>query len=205
MLDNWNKNTNVWLRECVYKRVTPKGKKPGFRSTMLTFGTSAFWHGIAGGYYMAFFLGGFVQTAGRLCRSNLRPLFLQAPSQLAPSIVSEKQPMRRPEPPPTSLKPLYDAAGVICSVLILNFAAAPFMVQSIRDSLTVWRQLDFYGLWMVGGCLVFFWSGGAKLLRPTKRPVPRAEVTTPSTPGTPGSHVIPPVDETIKEVEKRLR
>lgn len=43
LLDSWNINTNVWLRECVYKRVTPPGKKPGFRSSMMTFGTSAFW------------------------------------------------------------------------------------------------------------------------------------------------------------------
>ncbi len=43
LLDSWNMKTNVWLRECVYKRVTPKGKKPGFRSGMITFGTSAFW------------------------------------------------------------------------------------------------------------------------------------------------------------------
>lgn len=43
LLDSWNMNTNVWLRNCVYKRVTPKGKKPGFRSSMITFGTSAFW------------------------------------------------------------------------------------------------------------------------------------------------------------------
>ena len=42
LLDSWNMKTNVWLRECIYKRVTPKGKKPGFRSSMLTFGTSAF-------------------------------------------------------------------------------------------------------------------------------------------------------------------
>lgn len=35
--------TNVWLRECVYKRVTPPGKKPGFSSSMITFATSAFW------------------------------------------------------------------------------------------------------------------------------------------------------------------
>lgn len=45
LLDSWNMKTNVWLRECVYKRVTPKGKKPGFRSSMITFGTSAFWVG----------------------------------------------------------------------------------------------------------------------------------------------------------------
>ena len=35
--------TNIWLRECVYKRVTPKGKKPGFQSSLATFMTSAFW------------------------------------------------------------------------------------------------------------------------------------------------------------------
>lgn len=43
ILDSWNMKTNVWLRECVYKRVTPKGKKPGFRSTLTTSLTSAFW------------------------------------------------------------------------------------------------------------------------------------------------------------------
>jgi lysophospholipid acyltransferase len=43
LLDSWNMKTNQWLRECVYKRVTPRGKKPGFRSSMLTFATSAFW------------------------------------------------------------------------------------------------------------------------------------------------------------------
>jgi len=43
LLDSWNTKTNVWLRECVYKRVTPKGKKPGFQSSMTTFITSAVW------------------------------------------------------------------------------------------------------------------------------------------------------------------
>jgi lysophospholipid acyltransferase len=43
LLDSWNMKTNVWLRECIYKRVTPKGKKPGNMSSMITFFTSAFW------------------------------------------------------------------------------------------------------------------------------------------------------------------
>ena len=43
LLDSWNMKTNVWLRECVYKRVTPKGEKPGNVSSMITFFTSAFW------------------------------------------------------------------------------------------------------------------------------------------------------------------
>jgi lysophospholipid acyltransferase len=65
--------TNVWLRECIYKRVTAKGKKPGFKSSMITFATSAFWHGIAGGYYLTFFLGGFITTAARLARAKYVP------------------------------------------------------------------------------------------------------------------------------------
>ena len=47
VLDSWNMKANVWLRECVYKRVTPKGKKPGFSSSMITFATSAFWVSVA--------------------------------------------------------------------------------------------------------------------------------------------------------------
>ena len=43
VVDSWNINTNVWLRECVYKRVTPKGEKAGFKSSTLTYLTSAIW------------------------------------------------------------------------------------------------------------------------------------------------------------------
>ena len=43
LVDSWNIKTNVWLRECMYKRVTPKGEKAGFRSSILTYLTSAVW------------------------------------------------------------------------------------------------------------------------------------------------------------------
>jgi hypothetical protein len=29
LLDSWNMNANVWLRECIYKRLAKKGRKPG--------------------------------------------------------------------------------------------------------------------------------------------------------------------------------
>lgn len=64
-LDNWNKNTNHWLRNYVYLRVTPKGKKPGFRASLATFSTSAFWHGFYPGYYMSFILAAFLQTVAK--------------------------------------------------------------------------------------------------------------------------------------------
>lgn len=43
LLDSWNCRTNVWLRECVYKRLAKKGQKPGSFQSMATFVTSAFW------------------------------------------------------------------------------------------------------------------------------------------------------------------
>jgi len=43
LLDSWNMKTNVWLRECVYKRVAPVGRKPGNSATVLTYLTSALW------------------------------------------------------------------------------------------------------------------------------------------------------------------
>ena len=64
-LGSWNKNTNHWLKNYIYLRVTPKGKKPGFRASMATFGTSAFWHGFYPGYYLTFVLGSFIQTAAK--------------------------------------------------------------------------------------------------------------------------------------------
>ena len=64
-LENWNMNTNKWLRNYVYLRVTPKGKKPGFRASLATFTTSAFWHGFYPGYYLSFILAAFIQTTAK--------------------------------------------------------------------------------------------------------------------------------------------
>ncbi|KAH9947320.1 MBOAT, membrane-bound O-acyltransferase family-domain-containing protein [Amylocystis lapponica] len=207
MLDSWNMKTNVWLRECVYKRVTPQGKKPGFRSSMTTFATSAFWkltggvllaqHGISGGYYLAFFLAGFVQTVGRLCRAHLRPLVLPATYVAARGA---------PPPPQTSIKIAYDVVGTICAVMMMNYVAAPFMLLSVKDSLHGWASVGWHGHWMIGGALVFFYAGGTGFLRKTQaKRVKKAGVqsTQPTTPGaTDASLVLPPVDSAAKEVEK---
>lgn len=64
-LGSWNLNTNHWLRNYIYLRVTPKGKKPGFRASLATFLTSAFWHGFAPGYYLTFAMGAIVQNVAK--------------------------------------------------------------------------------------------------------------------------------------------
>ncbi|KAI0092435.1 MBOAT, membrane-bound O-acyltransferase family-domain-containing protein [Irpex rosettiformis] len=204
LLDSWNMKTNVWLRECVYKRVTPKGKKPGFRSSMLTFATSAFWHGISAGYYLTFLLGGFVQTVGRLCRSNIRPLFLPA------TYVEQRG---APPPPQTAIKRVYDFIGAILTTMILNYMAAPFMLLTWHDSILGWSRLGWYGHIAIGGTLAFFHLGGTKFLKKTQAArakkagvaVNGKATTTPHGSGTstPGEvPVLPPLDSMVKEVEK---
>ncbi|PPR01662.1 hypothetical protein CVT26_013103 [Gymnopilus dilepis] len=151
LLDSWNMKTNIWLRECVYKRVTPKGKKPGNMSSMITFFTSAFWHGIASGYYLTFLMGGFITAAARQARANIRPLLLPPPD--------------KPHASPSLLKRLYDISGVILSFMILNYAASPFILLSAEDSIKTWARLGWYGHIIVMGGLLFFYAGGAKWCR----------------------------------------
>ncbi|KAF7331726.1 Lysophospholipid acyltransferase [Mycena kentingensis (nom. inval.)] len=148
LLDSWNMKTNIWLRECVYKRVAPKGKKPGFTASMLTFATSAFWHGIAGGYYLTFLTGGFVSSIARLARANFRPLVLPAPGARS-----------------SIWKRLYDVLGGLVTLLLLNYTVIPFMVLAIDSSLLAWARVAFYGHFIILGTMLFFYTGGAKFCR----------------------------------------
>ncbi|KAJ6627426.1 endoplasmic reticulum protein [Mycena sp. CBHHK59/15] len=175
LLDAWNMKTNVWLRECVYKRVTPKGKKPGFRSSMITFATSAFWHGIATGYYLTFLTGGFITTIGRLARASFRPLVLPAPGA-----------------PPSLAKQAYDVAGTVVSILLLNYAASPFMLLTATSSFTSWTRLGWYGHIIIGGAMVFFYSGGTKLLRGLQKKQAAKQESGTTTPVQEKQFMVPP-------------
>ncbi|KAG8734305.1 lysophospholipid acyltransferase [Ceratobasidium sp. 428] len=218
LLDNWNINTNAWLRNCIYKRVTPQGKRPGFRSSMLTFLTSALWHGIYGGYYLTFILGGFIQTVARQCRTYLRPLF--TPPLLAPPPAKGEKPAKTalPAPPPTLPKRIYDILGVVCTQLLLNYATAPFCLLTVSESLTSWRNMAWYGHIMVLVPLVFFKSPGKRVLaRMATQRQDRARLLAQGTPElvvlppTPASEkfsdvpdVVPPVYEILDQSKKKV-
>jgi len=128
-LGNWNINTNNWLRNYIYLRVTPKGKKPGFRASMATFVTSAFWHGFYPGYYLAFVLASFIQTVAKNCRRHFRPFFLDPKTSQ-----------------PTSSKLYYDIFSLIVTQITFSFAAAPFVLLTMPASLLVWSRVYFYGV-----------------------------------------------------------
>ncbi|KAF8450925.1 MBOAT, membrane-bound O-acyltransferase family-domain-containing protein [Boletus edulis BED1] len=185
LLDSWNINTNIWLRECVYKRVTPKGKKPGFGSTLITFVTSAFWHGIAIGYYFTFILGGFVTYLGRKCRGGFRPLVLPSPGA-----------------PPTWAKRVYDFLGMLLSTLLVNYVAAPFLLLSFTDSIEAWSRVGWYGCWIVGFGVVFFNAGGSEYLQSLQKK--QAHAMDGEKPLTPSPGVVVPLEPAVEELKTRM-
>lgn len=228
LIDSWNIKTNVWLRECVYKRVTPKGKKAGFKSSMLTYLTSAIWvcpnlwhdvnahcavhfslqHGISAGYYFTFLLGGFVTTVARLARSTFRPLLCPVVSEPTGHKSADGRNARSSQPSAGLLKTAYDVVGTICTVLMVNFIATPFILLHTSDSIEAWRRLCWYGLWMILGAMVFFYSGGTAWLKGLQAErVRRENVASVFTSGTVTPSVPPtvlPLDAVFREAEKKL-
>ncbi|EYE97245.1 lysophospholipid acyltransferase [Aspergillus ruber CBS 135680] len=177
-LGSWNKNTNHWLKNYVYLRVTPKGKKPGFRASMATFGTSAFWHGFYPGYYMTFVLGSFIQTVAKNFRRHIRPFFLTPDGTK-----------------PTPNKRYYDIASWLATQLTLSFTVMPFIFLSFADSMAVWQSVYYYGILTTLSSLAFFSSPVKKIFikklqtrasgtAGAKKPV---SVSAPSGPTTPGA------------------
>ncbi|KAH8653650.1 MBOAT, membrane-bound O-acyltransferase family-domain-containing protein [Xylariales sp. PMI_506] len=147
-LENWNMNTNKWLRYYIYLRVTPRNKKPGFRASLATFGTSAFWHGFYPGYYLTFLLASFVQTAAKHFRRNVRPFFLDPITQ-----------------EPLASKKYYDIASWLATQFTFSFVVSPFVVLSFSESLAVWGRVYFYAVITTAGSLAFFASPSKQWLR----------------------------------------
>ncbi|KAK3717289.1 Lysophospholipid acyltransferase [Vermiconidia calcicola] len=197
-LGNWNINTNHWLRNYIYLRVTPKGKKPGFRASMATFVTSAFWHGFEPGYYMAFVLASFIQNVAKNFRRLLRPFFLAADGKKA-----------------TQYKPYYDVLTWLVTQLAFSFTTAPFILLSIHDSMLAWARVYFYCVIGVTICSIFLVTPGKTYLqkqikaRSSKPELRRNESqeglqgATLGVPSEPGQEFDEMVDEIIVEVKKR--
>jgi lysophospholipid acyltransferase len=97
-------------------------------------------------------MGGFITAAARQARANFRPLIVPPPGSSA-------------KPPPAIVKHIYDLLGILVSILILNYAASPFIILSARDSITTWQRLGWYGHIIILGSLVFFSFGGNKYFR----------------------------------------
>ncbi|KAL9090422.1 MAG: hypothetical protein Q9159_001951 [Coniocarpon cinnabarinum] len=162
-LGNWNINTNNWLRNYVYLRVTPKGEKPGFLASLSTFGASAFWHGFMPGYYLTFILGAFLQTVAKHFRRWVRPFFLHPFTDA-----------------PLPSKRYYDFVSWVATQMALSFCVAPFLLLQLHNCMQVWAAVYFYVLFGVALSLGFFNSPGKDILR--RRLAERAKAAGISTP-----------------------
>lgn len=141
VMSSWNQNTNKWLKNYVYLRSVKKGKKPGFRSTLLTFLVSAFWHGTRPGYYLAFATGALAQTCNRIYRRNIRPIFLQADGVT-----------------PQPSKIFYDIICYLVTQAALAYMVQPFVILDLKESLYVWGTT--YYIIHVGMALTIFGFSG---------------------------------------------
>ena len=171
-IENWNMNTNNWLRNYMYLRVTPKGKKPGFRASLATFTTSAIWHGFYPGYYLTFVLGAFVQTIAKseshvALLSPLPPIPFPFPHEFnlrKPLNSTDVRGYIRPffftpdGTQPTPYKPYYDFLSYLATQLAFAFTAAPFVLLSLQDSLLVWSRVYFYTIIGAAAAMAFFAS-----------------------------------------------
>jgi len=176
----------VWLRDCIYKRLVKKGRKPGTMESMATFLTSAVWvsvlpqfrdmvdideHGFDAGYYsrsshvmaltsVAFIMAGVLTSLGRQMRHSVRPYFLP-PSTSPPSA-----PNSLPKwPYPNTAKRAYDVAGWIMVQTNLNYIASAFVLLSLKDCVRAWHRMGWYTPVLVTIAMVFFQSGGRRALR----------------------------------------
>ncbi len=162
-LENWNMNTNHWLRNYMYLRVTPKGKKPGFRASLATFVTSAFWHGFYPGYYLSFVLAAFLQT---IAKSTYTPhntsnfTYLNHNTDIPPDVRRHIRPffLTPDGTRPTPYKPYYDAFSYLATQAAFCFTTVPFVLLTLRDSLLVWSRVYFYAIFGAAATMAFFAS-----------------------------------------------
>ena len=83
-----------------------------------------------------------------MARANFRPIFLP----VAPQTTS-------------TTKAVYDILTIVVTFLTVNYATTPFMLGNLHDSLVSWSLVGWYGHILIISALIFFYAGGAKMLK----------------------------------------
>jgi len=123
IIDNWNIPCQHWLKYHVFFRLIPVF---GTRvAKIITFVTSAFWHGFYPGYYLFFISGAFLEPIAQLIRDNFRWRFMNADGTEKPT------------------KILYDIVGWIVTFYTIDYLTIAFRLLDYSDGITVWRSVYF--------------------------------------------------------------
>ena len=91
--------------------------------------------------------------------------------------------------------------------MMTNYCAMPFMLLGVKRSLVGWANVGWYGHFMIGGTMAFFYAGGTGYLKRIQaRRIKKYEgkISPPTGPATPNPLVAPPVDIALDEVDKKL-
>jgi lysophospholipid acyltransferase len=131
---NWNICTGNWLRNYVYDRAQPYGKKPGFYALLVTQTVSGVWHGLYAGYWLFFVHSAFMLQGSRF-------LF---------KLVSAA---------PKSLQPALRLAHGLVSSLQLNYLAVAFLALEWGPTMNVWRSINFAGHFVMAAIILSRWGG----------------------------------------------
>jgi hypothetical protein len=140
-INKWNKHTQQWLAECVYKRApTAFGI-----NTVAVFLVSALWHGVFPGYFlslpvMAIAVPAF-GAAYNVLRSPIEFLF-GAPETKTAKATSG------------ILWPLGGILRWLVVVGLLNYFMAPFMLLNFAKGMNILARTYFFGHWFILICIV---------------------------------------------------
>lgn len=129
---HWNTCTGTFLRQYVYVRLTPKGKKPPFRALLLTQLVSGVWHGLFPGYAMFFAGSAFMFESAKIIYRYEGSVGHAGLRSFAP----------------------WKAVKVLYSAICLNFLACAFLLLDLEPALKVWKSVHFLPLFLMGAVLL---------------------------------------------------
>lgn len=120
--ENWNLAADRWLRYYVYTRLPPYLQK---YSVYITYLTSAVWHGLYLGYYIAFLSAAFGTHITRDIYKKIRPRFVD-PKTGNPSTI-------------------YNIVAILFNSYIISYCFVPFAILSFEKTIGIYNRLYWNG------------------------------------------------------------
>ena len=125
LTNGWNKRTNEWLKNCVYKPLESLQFQQIY-CILVTNLISAVWHGFYPGYYITFIFGGVCTLLGRIWRK-----------QISSRINKIRIPL---------IVKIYNLLKIPIMILIISFGAIPFNLCSLQYTIQAFNKLQWYGV-----------------------------------------------------------
>lgn len=139
-INKWNKHTQQWLAECVYKRAPSAF---GI-NTVAVFFVSALWHGVFPGYFLSLPIMAIAVPAFGAAYNVLRgpiEFLFGGPATKTTEATSGL------------LWPLGGILRWLVVVGLLNYFMAPFMLLNFDRGMQILQRTHFFGHWFVAICI----------------------------------------------------